>query len=42
VFEGFSGSDDFLGAIAAAGLPAPRVELLGDVHAARLREAMHR
>lgn len=40
VFEDFSRSGDFLGAVAEAGLPSPRVELLGDVHAARLREAV--
>ena len=36
-FAGFSQSADFLAAVTAAGLPAPRVELLGDVHAATLR-----
>lgn len=30
-FEAFSGSDDFRGMLAAAGLPAPRIETLGDV-----------
>lgn len=40
VFEEFSSSGDFLGAVAHAGLPNPRVELLGDVHAARLRESV--
>ena len=37
VFAGFAQSSDFLDAVAAAGLPAPRVEPLGDVHAAELR-----
>jgi hypothetical protein len=39
-FAGFSQSPDFLAAVTAAGLPAPRVELLGDVHAATVREAV--
>lgn len=34
VFAGFSQSPEFLMAVSAAGLPAPRVEPLGDVHAA--------
>ena len=33
VFDGFSASADFAGAVAAAGLPSPRIEPLGDVHA---------
>lgn len=33
-FETFSGSAEFRSAVAAAGLPAPRVSPLGDVHAA--------
>ena len=37
-FTGFSQSPDFLAALTAAGLPAPRVELLGDLHAATLRQ----
>jgi hypothetical protein len=32
VFEGFSTSPDFATALASAGLPAPRVEQLGDIH----------
>jgi len=36
VFAEFSGSPGFAGAVAAAGLPAPQVEPLGDVHAAHL------
>ena len=38
IYEEFTRSETFLGAIAAAGLPAPRVEGLGDVQAAHLRE----
>ena len=34
VFTDFSQGPEFLGAVSAAGLPRPRVELLGDVHAA--------
>jgi hypothetical protein len=34
VFAAFSTSDDFAGACAAAGLPSPDVEPLGDMHAA--------
>lgn len=37
VFDDFSRSADFLGAVAAAGLPTPRVEPLGDVHSAELK-----
>jgi hypothetical protein len=37
VFTGFAQSPDFLQALTAAGLPTPRVEPLGDVHAAELR-----
>jgi len=37
VFASFSQSDGFLSAVGAAGLPEPRVELLGDVHASRVR-----
>jgi hypothetical protein len=36
-FEAFSGGADFAAALAAVGLPTPRVEPLGEVHAARLR-----
>jgi len=39
-FDGFSASDDFRAALAAAGLPMPRVEPLGDVHTAHLRQAV--
>ena len=38
VFAGFSQSPEFLAAVDAAGLPRPRVEQLGDVHAATLRQ----
>jgi hypothetical protein len=31
-FEGFSAGDDFRSAVAAAGLPQPRIEPLGEVH----------
>jgi hypothetical protein len=37
VFGGFSQSPEFLAAVESAGLPAPRVEPLGDVHFAELR-----
>jgi hypothetical protein len=39
-FEAFSGGADFAAALAAVGLPTPRIELLGDVHAARLRSGV--
>jgi hypothetical protein len=32
IFESFSTGPEFRGALAAAGLPAPRVEPLGEVH----------
>jgi hypothetical protein len=38
IYEEFTGSDMFRAAIAAAGLPAPRIEAVGDVHIARLRQ----
>lgn len=37
-FEAFSASPEFGTAIAAAGLPAPRITPLGDVHDLRVRE----
>jgi len=37
VHEEFIKSDMFLGAVAAAGLPAPRIEGLGDIQVAHLR-----
>ena len=42
VFASFSVSDDFLGAVRAAGLPAPRVEPLGDLLDVRVRAEAHR
>jgi hypothetical protein len=41
-FAGFSQSPEFLGAVSGAGLPAPRVEPLGDVHAATARDVASR
>jgi hypothetical protein len=38
VYEEFTRSEQFRGAIAAAGLPAPRVESLGDVRVAHIRQ----
>jgi hypothetical protein len=38
VFAAFSQSDDFAGALEAVGLPSPRVEAIGEVHAARCPE----
>ncbi len=37
IHEQFTTSDAFLGAVAEAGLPAPRIESLGDVLVAHLR-----
>ncbi len=37
VFTDFAQSPEFLSAVAAAGLPTPRVEPLGDVHSAELK-----
>jgi hypothetical protein len=37
-FAAFSTSADLAGAFAAAGLPSPRVERLGEVHLAKLRQ----
>jgi len=37
VYEEFTTSDTFRDAVAAAGLPAPRIEGLGDVQVAHLR-----
>jgi hypothetical protein len=42
VFAGFSQSTEFLAALNAAGLPTPRVEPLGDVHAAILTQPVTR
>lgn len=40
--ENFSSSPEFRGALHAAGLPAPRIARLGEVHTALLREAARR
>jgi len=37
IYEEFTRSETFLGAIAAAGLPAPRVSGLGDIQVAHVR-----
>ena len=42
VFDQFSTGPEFRAAIDGAGLPTPRVEQLGDVRAAVLREAVER
>ena len=38
IYEEFTKSETFLGAIAEAGLPAPRVSGLGDVQVAHVRQ----
>jgi hypothetical protein len=38
IYEEFIRSETFLGAIAAAGLPAPRVSGLGDIQVAHVRQ----
>ena len=38
IHEQFTKSDTFLDAVAGAGLPAPRIDGLGDVQVARLRD----
>lgn len=40
VFENFSQSEQFLAAIAAAGLPRPRITAGGEVHSARTSDAV--
>ena len=40
IYEEFTTSETFLGAIAAAGLPAPRVSGLGDIQVAHVRQAI--
>ena len=40
VFASFSAGDDFAGALRTAGLPTPRVEPIGEVHTAQLRQAV--
>jgi hypothetical protein len=37
-FDGFLASGEFHAAVAAAGLPVPRVSGLGEVHRARIRQ----
>ena len=41
VHDDFVRSDGFLGAVATAGLPAPRTEGLGNVHVAHVRQTVH-
>src|SRR6201989_36498 len=40
IYEEFTRSETFLGAIAEAGLPAPRVSGLGDVQVAHVRQTV--
>lgn len=40
VFNAFSSSPEFGAALQAAGLPAPKIEQLGEVRMARLREGV--
>lgn len=40
--EAFVASPEFQGALAHVGLPAPRIELLGDVHFAHLNQPVMR
>ena len=40
IYEEFTKSETFLGAIAAAGLPEPRVSGLGDIQVAHVRQAI--
>jgi hypothetical protein len=42
IYEEFTRSETFLGAIAEAGLPVPRVSGLGDVQVAHVRHAVRR
>ena len=42
IYEEFTTSETFLGAIAEAGLPVPRVSGLGDVQVAHVRQAVRR
>jgi hypothetical protein len=42
VFEAFSGGETFRIALAAAGLPQPRVEPIGDLHHADVGETVSR
>lgn len=41
-FAEFTAGDDFAAQVAAAGLPSPRVERLGEVRAAEMRAAVRR
>ena len=40
IYEQFTKSETFLGAIAEAGLPAPRVSGLGDIQVAHVRQTV--
>ena len=40
IYESFTSSEMFLSAVAASGLPAPRVEVLGDVEVAHVRQTV--
>lgn len=40
-FIAFSQSPEFRNGLVAAGLPEPRIEPLGDVHSAHLRDGVH-
>ena len=40
IYEEFTRSETFLGAIAEAGLPAPRVSGLGDIQVAHVRQTV--
>lgn len=42
IFDDFTTGETFLGAVAEAGLPVPRVEGLGDVQVAHVREEARR
>ncbi len=42
VFAAFSTSGEFADAMRSAGLPAPRIEPVGEVHATRVREGADR
>jgi hypothetical protein len=42
VFVEFSQSPEFAQAVAAAGLPRPRIEAIGEIHATHVRESLPR
>ena len=42
IFEEFSRSPEFAQAVAGAGLPTPRIEAIGEIHAAHVREPLPR